>query len=325
VDRRSFLRIGAGALGAVAAPALLSACRKTDTAGSGGSSKPSPAKGPPEAVQELLDSRVQAGAATGLEVYQGGAGYLAGMPSYIGFVIGLKGVPSWGHDATVWLVPDADVKGAQVGPLPAPYHAYAKPGTAESPQGVLGATATFDRPGVWYLVAEAKVEGKRRVGWGAYQAIPKEASKVPYPGQPALRTETPTVADHRGVEPICTREPPCDLHRVSLASALGSGKPVLFEVGTPRFCASRTCGPNLDELVAVRDQVGDKAAFIHAEVYVNDKLDTVSRQETTPAFREWGLESEPWLFVVDRRGAIAARFEGPLTATQIKEALTPLL
>jgi predicted transcriptional regulator len=96
-------------------------------------------------------------------------------------------------------------------------------------------------------------------------------------------------------------------------------------VGTPKFCRSRTCGPNLDELIAVRDEVGAKAAFVHSEVFVNDKLETVSRFETTPTFRQWGLETEPWLFVVDARGTIVSRYEGALTASQIKEAVAPLL
>lgn len=325
MDRRSFLRLGAGALGTVAVPGLLAACKGKGTGGAGSTGTPSPEQGPPEAVQALVDSRVQAGAVTGLEVYQGGSGYLAGIPNYLAFAMGLDGVPSWGQKATVWLVPEEGTGGTQVGPIEAAYHAYAKPGSGSAPQGVTAVVASFDRPGVWYLVAEADVEGKRRVGWAAYQPTAKASSKVPYPGQAALPSETPTVDDKRGVDPICTREPPCDLHQVTLASALRSGMPVLFQVGTPKFCRSRTCGPNLDELIVVREELGTKAAFVHSEVFVNDKLETVSRFETTPTFRQWGLETEPWLFVVDRKGTVVSRYEGALTASQIREALTPLL
>jgi hypothetical protein len=40
---------------------------------------------------------------------------------------------------------------------------------------------------------------------------------------------------------------------------------------------------------------------------------------------QWHLLTEPWLFLIDRKGVLASRFEGPLTAGQIKAALAPLL
>jgi hypothetical protein len=325
LDRRAFLRYGVGALGALAAPALLQACGGSKTP-SGAASSPSPVKqGPPAPVQALLDARVRDGARTGLDVFQGGQTNLAGMPTYLAFGVGTKGVPSFGTDATIWLVPDPAAGGTASGPLPAKYHAYSKPGAPPLPQGVRSAIVTFDRPGVWYLVAESVVGGERLVGWAVYQAYPTERSTTPYPGQPAIPSETPTVDDHRGVDPICTRGPACDMHQVTLASALKSGKPVAFTIGTPAFCQSRVCGPNLEELLAVEQELRGKAIFVHAEVYKDDKAETIQRQDVSPTFREWGVESEPWLFLIDRKGVVASRFEGPLTAEEIKPALSVLL
>lgn len=324
MDRRAFLRLGVGALGAFAAPALLQACGGSASRKSAPS--PTPAEqGPPAPVQALLDARVKDGAKPGLDVFQGGSSNLAGMPTYVAFGLGKDGVPSFGSDATIWLVPDPATGSAPVGPVPAKYRAYSNPGPPPLPQGVRSALVTFDRPGVWFLVADAEVGGERRVGWAAYQVYPKEISRTPYPGQPALASQTPTFADHRGVNPICTREPACDMHQVTLASALKSGKPVAFTIGTPKFCRSNVCGPNLDELIAVEKELGSKAVFIHADVYKDDKAETIQRQEVAPTFREWALESEPWLFLIDRKGVVASRFEGPLTADQIKVALTALL
>ena len=312
-------------MGALAGPALLQACGGSPSRKAEGPS-PTPAEqGPPPPVQALLDARVADGAKPGLDVFQGGSSNLAGMPTYLAFGLGKDGVPSFGSDATIWLVSDPAVGGAPVGPVPARYHAYSKPGPPPLPQGVRSATVTFDRPGVWFVVADAEVDGERRVGWAAYQVDPKEVSRIPYPGQPALPSETPTVADHRGVNPICTREPACDMHQVTLASALKSGKPVAFTIGTPKFCTSRVCGPNLEELLAVEKELGSKAVFIHADVYKDDKAETIQRQDVAATFREWALESEPWLFLIDRKGVVASRFEGPLTADQIEAALTTLL
>lgn len=115
------------------------------------------------------------------------------------------------------------------------------------------------------------------------------------------------------------------MHRVTLAEALGAGRPVAFIVATPAFCHSRTCGPNLEELISVQAEVGNEATFVHAEVYADDRPETIEKQVTSPTFREWGLVSEPWLFLIDRSGTIASRFEGPLTADVIRSALAPLL
>ena len=45
-----------------------------------------------------------------------------------------------------------------------------------------------------------------------------EPGEVPIPqiGDPLVPVVTPTTADAQGVDPICTREPACDLHDVTL-------------------------------------------------------------------------------------------------------------
>ena len=40
---------------------------------------------------------------------------------------------------------------------------------------------------------------------------------------------------------------------------------------------------------------------------------------------EWGLTSEPWVFLVDKQGNIAGKFEGIVTADELDAAVTPLL
>jgi hypothetical protein len=68
------------------------------------------------------------------------------------------------------------------------------------------------------------------------------------------------------------------------------------------------------------DKLGAKASFIHIEIYP-------SRDATKPvkALTDYGFSTEPWLLVVDRDRVIRARFEGPVTAGQIEDALRPLL
>jgi hypothetical protein len=37
--------------------------------------------------------------------------------------------------------------------------------------------------------------------------------------------------------------------------------------------------------------------------------------------RDWHLDTEPWTFVVDRRGRISARFEGTVSVRELEEAV----
>ena len=80
------------------------------------------------------------------------------------------------------------------------------------------------------------------------------------------------------------------------------------------------CGPAVDELLLAARQIGDKANFIHVEEYPTRKPD-----KPVKAFTDWGFQTEPWTLVIDGKGVIRARFEGPLTDTQIVDAFRPLL
>jgi hypothetical protein len=66
---------------------------------------------------------------------------------------------------------------------------------------------------------------------------------------------------------------------------------------------------------AVRRETGVRA--IHVEVYEdNDPDKGINRW-----MREWKLPTEPWVFVVDRRGRIAARFEGSVSVGELEHAV----
>jgi hypothetical protein len=70
----------------------------------------------------------------------------------------------------------------------------------------------------------------------------------------------------------------------------------------------------VDVAEQVRAQIGDKAAFIHQEVYRDNKVNKGLR----PQLAAWRLASEPWIFVIDRNGRIAARFEGAVSVPELR-------
>src|SRR5207247_3495035 len=106
------------------------------------------------------------------------------------------------------------------------------------------------------------------------QAGCQVAPDAPEPtvGSRAIPSQSPTTADHRGVDPICTRTPPCSMHEISIADALQTGKPTVISFATPRFCQSRMCGPVVDVIEDVSKDFKDQASFIHVEVFKNTQV-----------------------------------------------------
>lgn len=172
--------------------------------------------------------------------------------------------------------------------------------------------ATFPEPGMWELVVTAGDDMIR----GALSAV--EGTPVPGPGDPLPALATPTTADPRGVDPICTAEPPCPLHAQSADEVLAAGRPLALLVSTPAFCAIGICGPVLDVLqdaAAGRDPIG----FVHAEVYTDR-----TASATTPTVTALGLTFEPALFLVGSDGVIADRLDVVYDRAEVAAALDRL-
>jgi hypothetical protein len=61
----------------------------------------------------------------------------------------------------------------------------------------------------------------------------------------------------------------------------------------------------------------DGIRFIHIEIYArNDPGNGFNRW-----VREWNLPTEPWVFLVDAKGVIRAKFEGALSVDELEAAV----
>jgi hypothetical protein len=141
---------------------------------------------------------------------------------------------------------------------------------------------------------------------------------IPKPGDQMVAVETPTTANAQGVDPICTKEPICPLHDVTLTEALGTGQPVAFLIATPAFCQTAACGPVLDVLLSQRDAFPD-VAMVHAEVYTDTTIET-----TTEAVNAYQLTFEPVLFLAGADGVIRQRIDSIFDAAEVGAALQAL-
>ena len=57
-------------------------------------------------------------------------------------------------------------------------------------------------------------------------------------------------------------------------------------------------------------------AFVHAEIFT----DLDPSNGAAPWVLAWALPTEPWVFVVDARGVITAKFEGAVTQSELEAA-----
>ena len=176
----------------------------------------------------------------------------------------------------------------------------------------------FDVAGQWWVVASTG--GKQ--GATQLDVINAADTQVPLPGQRMVPVATPTVADHRGVEPICTRQPVCPLHEVSLDAALNEHRPVAVLFATPALCESRTCGPDLDVLLTQVPAFQDKVRFVHVEVYRSLQA---SEANLTDGMRAYHLDFEPVLYLAAPDGTIKDRLDGPFDIKEANAALTRLV
>jgi hypothetical protein len=172
--------------------------------------------------------------------------------------------------------------------------------------------ATLDEPGIYTL----RAEGDDGSG-AAFQVFEPSAVKVPIVGGTLPPFLTPTVDDHRGVEPYCSLTPaPCPLHDVTLTDALASGRPVAYLIGTPAHCQTGTCAPGLEFLVAAHARLGDAVAMVHADVYADDAATRIA-----PAVTALQLDYEPVVYLCAPGGGIVDRLDGIWDATELDEAL----
>ena len=202
-----------------------------------------------------------------------------------------------------------------VGPVPASIEslatqpAFRAKTTSDDPNAasvVYSANIDFPSNGEWRIAALVKHDGELQ-GALLRSAVVGEFSDVPRPGQKAPKIHTPTADDVGGdLSKITTRVPPDTQNEVDYADVLGK-EPIVLLFATPQFCQSRVCGPVVDVAEQVKQEYGDKAAFIHMEIW---KDNDPSTGITRPQVRAFDLPSEPWLFAIDRQGKISSVIEG---------------
>jgi hypothetical protein len=195
--------------------------------------------------------------------------------------------------------------------------------------GLYRTTVTFDQAGDWGVEA-ATSDGSGQHTGRSTRFIVTQTGTTPPIGAQAIPEDTPTASTPEQMKQIATDPTPDpDFYRLSIAQAIAAHKPFVIVFATPAFCTSRTCGPALDVVKSVAPPYKAKVNFINVEPYqlqmVDGGLQPVLSQDNLPipvkAVDDYGLPVEPYVFVVDANGNIAAKFEGVAGADELSAAL----
>jgi hypothetical protein len=317
------------ALALAAGATLLAACGSDESPEDTGETPVSP-----PAVQEFpkpkgtLDDLInEIGTTNEIVASQSGAVFEPGDDRF-GFGLFDVGGPQI-TDAKVAVYAAQGASGQAIGPFPARIESLATEPefvaetTAEDDAKVVYvADVPFDEAGEWRLAAAIEQPDGLVATPFQTSVLVEEQQQIPDVGEPAPSTHTPTLAEVGGdVESIDTRVPPSTMHGDDLADVLGK-KPVVLLFATPQFCVSRVCGPVVDVAEQVHAEYGDEVAFIHQEIYVDNEP---GPENLRPQVREYGLPTEPWLFVIDENGKVTTRIEGAFSVSELENALEPVV
>jgi hypothetical protein len=244
----------------------------------------------------------------------GTSDYQAGRVRYSFLVVDGQGRAHFSDRARIWVA--RGLKAKPFAETQARLQTISVPGSryqADAPQ-LFVAELDLPEPGTYWVLAEpetgAKIQGLGQLEVKAKPAAPGIGARAPASDTPTLRS---TGGD---VKALTTRTPPDrGLLRWSVAESLRDRVPFVVTFATPAFCQSRTCGPVVDVVDAVRQRLArTPVRFIHVEIYAgNDPAKGENRW-----VREWRLPTEPWTFLVGRDGRIKDRIEGAFSIQELE-------
>ena len=195
------------------------------------------------------------------------------------------------------------------------------------------ADVTIPRAGIWTIDILRPGGSQAPLAQTAVEVM--ETGKVPNLGDPAPPTDNPTAAssvprellDSRsGPNGLGTTLPDAALHRDVINDLLRDNTPFVVVASTPAYCQSRFCGPITDLVDALANEptiTGQGVALVHLEVFA--RFGGAGATSLNPWVIPWidgnGNGHEPWVFVVDRTGRIAARYDNLVSEPELRAAI----
>ena len=199
----------------------------------------------------------------------------------------------------------------------------------ENVVGVYVVTVDFSAVGLWGAeLSTTAGDGSAASVRMTFNVV--EHGRAVQVGDTAPASKTKTLADVGGNLAAISSDahPVRRFYETSVDTALATHDPFVLIFATPKFCTSGQCGPTLDRVKPVVAAYPD-VTVINVEPYelkyADGSLQPVvsAANELVPvaATTEWGLPSEPWIFVVDRKGIVTGSFEGIVSEAELEAAV----
>jgi hypothetical protein len=289
ISRRAVLAGGAGLV-------LLSACGSSHpSAGSSNGSKES---------GEVL-----------LELFDGAGSLVPGSPQRLAFAIGDSNGDVIADGPTSLQMTLTPPHGKALAPIEVARH------RAGLPRAYYPLTFTPQAAGFYGV----RAKGGGLDLSGSFEIGSLTGVKVTRAGELMPVVDTPTLANHRGVDPICTHTPVCPLHTVNLRDALAAHQPIALLIATPGYCQVAICGPVLDVFLAGRAAFPG-ITYIHSEVY--DKGSQVATEGAqaplAPLLDALHIAFEPALYLIDQGGRVVRRVDVIFDQLELRQVLHDL-
>ena len=166
--------------------------------------------------------------------------------------------------------------------------------------------------------------------------IVKEPAAVPTRGDRAPAVATPTLASVDDKIALLTSDthPEPSFYERSVVDALDAGAPFVLILDSAGFRESEACGSALAIVHRLPD-LDPSVALIHAEPFrtrIADGRLTLDPPDGPATLADWsaawgigdpgfGVDSVPWVFVVDRSGVVSATFQGVMGSEELAVAL----
>ncbi|HEX5166226.1 MAG TPA: thioredoxin family protein [Thermomicrobiales bacterium] len=181
---------------------------------------------------------------------------------------------------------------------------------------------SFDRAGAWGVLIDAtRPDGttlSRNISFDVLADSPTLAI-----GEKAPAIDSPTSADVDGdlTKLTSASKPNPAFYEMTIADALADGKPTVVLFATPSYCQTRFCGPDYDIVSDIQQRYGAQFNAIHVEVYSGLPNPAASGWQYNQPLIDFGVQTEPWLFVINAAGVVTWRVEGLFTEDEVVAAL----
>jgi hypothetical protein len=301
--------------------------------GSGGDETASSAPAPsasdfPDPAGKSLASLASEGSQADVQVAPTGSVFSVGENRYGFGVFAVDGDAINDAEVAIYAAPSGSANSGDsvIGPFTAATSslvtqpAFRSKNTSQDPDAATAVYTTevdFPKAGKWDVLALIREDDGSFSYSAVHTANVGGGEKIPEVGEKAPAIHTTTAEDVGGdLTKIDTRDPASTMHDTDLADVAGK-EPVVLLFATPALCVSRVCGPVVDIAEEVKSERPDDAAYIHMEIYNENDPNKGPRPEVV----DFGLQSEPWLFVLDADGKVSTRIEGAFSKEELEAAI----